>query len=284
LRNSYKEGLNLTELITGWGFPIDFETITLIYDLQAGTYTEHAAQNTKYIDFFTSEIVNILGKYLDKDMSVLDCGTGEGTTLIPILKKLGISSGYGIDASISRLLWAQKNAVNAKFDLTLAVSDLGNLPLGDNAVDAIMTVHALEPNGGQENFLINELGRVARKFVFLIEPDFENGSVEQKARMIKLGYITSLDEAIRKNGFKILEKIPMKSNSNELNAASITVIQITKINPQNSDLVWTDPKYKNKLNPYMNGLRSTFGLWYPMVNGIPLLRETDTQYLFSPPQ
>jgi ubiquinone/menaquinone biosynthesis C-methylase UbiE len=283
LKNSYNSGLNLTELVSNWSLPIDFETISIIYDLQAGTYTNHAFQNTRYIEIFTSEIVNVLSKYLNNEMSVLDCGTGEGTTFIPILKKLRIRSGYAIDASISRILWAQQNAKNEKFDLNLAVSDLGELPLGDNSVDAIITVHALEPNGGRENVLINELGRVARKYVFLIEPDFENGSAGQKDRMKKLGYVKGLDAAIENNNYKILEKTPMKNNSNELNAASITVIQTTKADLKNSELDWVDPIYKNKLNPYLGGLRSSVGLWYPMVNDIPLLRKTDTQYLLSPP-
>jgi len=283
LRASYDEGLNLTELITRWGFQIDFEIISIIYDFQAGTYTKHASRNSNYINTFTSEIVGILGKFLSTEMSILDCGTGEATTLLPILDKLGIRSSYAIDASISRLLWAQKNATNANYDLKLAVSDLGQLPLGDNSVDAILTVHALEPNGGRENVLIKELGRVSREYIFLIEPDFENGSHEQKERMTSLGYIKGLDEAIRENNFKILEKIPLKNNSNAINAASITIIRTAKANQENSDLEWADPIFKNKLDPYMNGLRSSFGLWYPKVNDIPLLRATDAQYLFSPP-
>jgi|688.fasta_scaffold386945_1 ubiquinone/menaquinone biosynthesis C-methylase UbiE len=283
LKISYDKGLNLTELVSMWGYPIDFETISIIYELQAGTYTKHAIQNTEYIDIFTSEIVSVLGQYLNNNMSILDCGTGEGTTLIPILKKLKIPSGYAIDASISRVLWAQQNATKAKIDLNLAVSDLGQLPLGNNSVDAVITVHALEPNGGREIELIQELGRVARKYVFLIEPDFENASAEQKIRMKKLSYITGLDAAIKENGFKILVKIPIKNNSNELNAASITVVQTNEVNQQNSDLTWTDPIYKSKLNPYLNGLRSFNGLWYPTVSNIPLLRKADTQYLLSPP-
>ena len=283
LRASYNQGFNLTELITSWGFPIDFEVISIIYDFQAGTYTKYANRNSNFLDIFTTEIVGVLGRYLSAEMSILDCGTGEATTLLPILEKLGLRSSYAIDASISRLLWAQENANSANYDLKLAVSDLGQLPLGDNAVDAILTVHALEPNGDRENILIKELGRVAREYIFLIEPDFENGSNEQKERMKNFGYIKGLDTAIQENNFKILEKLPMKNNLNHLNAASITIIQTAKANQENSNLVWADPIFKNKLEPYMNGLRSSFGLWYPKVSNIPLLRASDAQYLFSPP-
>lgn len=225
LKQAYSQGLSLTELISSWEFSIDFEAISIIYDLQSGTYTKHSLENASFINSFTSEIVEILGKYIEKDTSILDCGTGEGSTIIPVLKKLGMEFGYAIDASISRLLWAQQNAASAGIDLKLAVCDLGRLPLCDNAVDAIITVHALEPNSGQETLLIKELGRVARDFVFLIEPDFENGSEHQKERMKKLGYVRGIDAAIKKNGYSIMEKIPLKNNSNKLNAASVTVVK-----------------------------------------------------------
>lgn len=284
LKQSYDQGINLTELILSWGMSIDPEVISIIYDFQAGTYTKNSNENPHQIDAITSEIVETLCRYLNKEMSLLDCGTGEATTIIPILKKLGMQSGYAIDASISRLLWAQQNAAAAGIDLKLAVSDLGKLPLLDNTVDAVVTVHALEPNHGRESELIKELGRVARRFMFLIEPDFENSSTAQKERMTKLGYIREIDVAIKKNNFKILDKIPMTNNSNEVNVASITVVDTGKAKLEKSNLTWVDPIYKGGLKPNMNGLRSTFGLWYPIVSGIPLLRSTDSQYLLSPPE
>lgn len=283
LKNSYDKSLNLTQLISDWGFQVDLETITLIYDLQAGTYTKLAAKNSGHIDLFTSEIASVLSNYIEKGMSVLDCGAGEGSTLIPILKKLGLDSGFAIDASISRLLWAQQNAKDGNLNLNLAVSDLGQLPLGNNAVDAIITIHALEPNGGREVSLISELGRVARRYLFLVEPDYENGSDEQKTRMNKFGYVTDLDGAISKSGFNLLDKRPIKNNLNDLNSASLFVIELSKSRDQFSQLEWTDPIYKERVQPYLNGLRSDSGLWYPLISEVPLLRESDTQYLFSPP-
>ena len=113
LKQSYDQGINLTELILSWGMSIEPEVISIIYDFQAGTYTKNSNENPHQIDAITSEIVETLCRYLNKEMSLLDCGTGEATTIIPILKKLGMQSGYAIDASISRLLWAQQNAAAA---------------------------------------------------------------------------------------------------------------------------------------------------------------------------
>jgi hypothetical protein len=283
LRNAYDQGINLTNLISSWGIPIDLEIISIIYDFQSGTYTENSNKNPAYINAFTSEIVDTMCNFIEAEMTVLDCGTGEGTTIIPILKKLGMRSGYGIDASISRVLWAQRNAVAAGIDLNLAVSDLGQLPINDNAVDVVVTVHALEPNHGREGELIKELGRVARRYMFLIEPDFEKASKRQKERMMKLGYVRGLDAAIKQNNFRILDKVSIVNNSNELNAAYVTVVDTGKTKQEKSISTWVDPIHREELTPYMNGLRSTLGLWFPLVNSIPLLRSSDAQYLLSPP-
>ena len=283
LRKAYDQGINLTNLISSWGIPIDFEIISIIYDFQSGTYTENSNKNPDYINAFTSEIVDTLCNFIEAEMTVLDCGTGEGTTIIPILKKLGMRSGYGIDASISRVLWAQRNAAAAGINLNLAVSDLGQLPLNDNAVDVVVTVHALEPNHGREGELIKELGRVARRFMFLIEPDFEKASKRQRERMMKLGYVRGLDDAINENNFRILDKVSIVNNSNELNVALVTVVDTGKTKQEESNSTWVDPIHREELTPYMNGLRSTLGLWFPLVNSIPLLRSIDAQYLLSPP-
>jgi SAM-dependent methyltransferase len=283
LQKAYSQGVNLTELISSWGISIDIEVISIIYEFQSGSYTQFANEDPVYTNAFTSEIADTLFHFLEEDMTVLDCGTGEGTSLIPILKHLGMQSGYAIDASISRLLWAQRNSAMAGINLGLAVADFGQLPLIDNAVDAVVTVHALEPNHGRESELIRELGRVSRRLMFLIEPDFEKASKEQKDRMMKLGYVRGLDEAIKQNNFRILDKVSIVNNDNEYNLASITVVETGKKNEENSHLTWVDPIHKDKLTPYMNGLRSNLGLWYPLVSGIPLLRVTDAQYLLSPP-
>lgn len=283
LRQAYDQEVNLTELILSWGVPLDFEAISIIYEFQSGSYTKFTNENPAFSDSFTSEIAGTIRSFLKEDMTVLDCGTGEGTSMISILKKLGMQSGYAIDASISRLLWAQRNSATDGINLNLAVADIGQLPILDNTVDVVVTVHALEPNYGRESKLIKELGRVSRRFIFLIEPDFEKSSTEQKERMMKLGYVRQLDEVIKKNNFRILDKASLVNNYNEYNQASITIIDTGKTNEEKSHLTWVDPIQKDKLLPYMNGLRSNLGIWYPVVNGIPLLRITDAQYVLSPP-
>ena len=288
LRKSYERGENLTRIIAAWGIPIDFEVISFIYELQSGTYTKFATENSKFLDLRCEEIASIIRPYLSVDSILLDCGTGEATTFLPILKKLMINKGFGIDSSISRLTYAKSNASISGIELNLAVANIAKLPCPNKSVDAVLTIHALEPNGGEEVRLLTELGRVAREFLFLVEPDFQRAHEVQKERMKSLNYIRNLEQTIDACGFQLLEKIPIINNLNLDNEASMFVVdcstgeKLTSQDNPKTKLGWVDPLFYEQLTEYEGGLTNHFGLWYPVIRGIPLLRESDTQYLLAP--
>ena len=288
LKKSYERGDNLTRMIAAWGLPINFEVISIIYELQSGTYTKYATENSNFLDLRCDEIASILRPYLNEDSILLDCGTGEGTTYIPLLKKLRIKMGFGIDSSISRLTYAKKNASISGIGLNLAAANIAKLPCPTKSVDAVLTIHALEPNGGEEVPLLTELGRVARKFLFLVEPDFQRAHEAQKQRMKSLNYIRNLEQTIDSCGFQLLEKIPIKNNSNLENKASMFVVdcssgeKLTSEDHPKTKLKWVDPLFHEQLTEYEGGMTNHFGLWFPVIRGIPLLRESDTQYLLAP--
>ncbi|CAM5272174.1 Methyltransferase domain-containing protein OS=Lysinibacillus sphaericus OX=1421 GN=LS41612_21290 PE=4 SV=1 [Lysinibacillus sphaericus] len=66
------------------------------------------------------------------------------------------------------------------------------MPLANNSIDLVYTVHALEPNGGKELEALKELYRVASKYVVLVEPYYEGANSEAKERMDRLGYIKGI--------------------------------------------------------------------------------------------
>ena len=45
------------------------------------------------------------------------------------------------------------------------MGDMFNLPITDDSIDLVYTVHALEPNGGKEKEALKELYRITKKYL-----------------------------------------------------------------------------------------------------------------------
>lgn len=294
LRQLFNEGESLTHWINSHNIPMNEELISIIYDLQAGTYTSAAKANPLHMKRLATEIaaaIKTLPGYLDVG-GILDCGIGEGTTLIPLLDELGFSGKVlGFDISPSRASWAALNAQHLD-NVQLFVAEMSQIPIADNSIDLVLTVHSLEPNGAQESFLIRELSRVSARYVVMVEPDFDSASLEQKARMNQLGYIGSLHDAISSANLSLIGKVPLEANINPLNKASIWLCEKSdfklparKPDEEKSTMSrhWIDPLFSNPLNLEGGWLKSPDGVWYPTLNGMPLLRKNDGILYLSPP-
>ncbi len=197
------------------------------YDAQAGSYTRQLE------DPGVRELKDKLGRYLaailDELMptSLLDAGTGEATSLVPILRHLKKQPAHvlGFDLSLSRLLCARKHlAENAGNETVLFSGSLDRIPLAPASVDVVLTVHALEPNHGYEDVILTELLRVARRHLVLVEPSYETASAEACARMDRLGYVRGIPETLKRLGFapRRIERFPY--NTNPLNEAALIVV------------------------------------------------------------
>jgi hypothetical protein len=294
LRKLYNEGHNLTNWIKSNEILMSEELISIIYDLQAGSYTSLAKAQPIHFNSFAAKIaavISALPRYLEVS-TILDCGVGEGTTLIPMLDKLGFAGKvFGFDISVSRASWAALNTKGVD-NVQIFVAEMSHIPLPDCSIDLVLTVHALEPNGGQEKLLIGELSRVSARYIVMVEPDFENASSEQKTRMNQLGYIGGLREAITSANLTVIQKIPIEYPSSLLNKASIWVCEKSQFESRAGDSLeerppgghhWRDPLYLEPLLREDGWFKSRDGIWYPTLNDLPLLRRNDSVLYLSPP-
>jgi ubiquinone/menaquinone biosynthesis C-methylase UbiE len=287
IRDLFSKGQNVTEALLGSGIPITFEVIELLYDLQAGTYTEFANQNFGYMDEFARELNGLVGDFFLEAKSVLDCGTGEANTLIPILRNFSnISTVLAIDSSWSRLSWARKNLDLHNFPgVDLAVANIDKIPLKSGIIDLVFTIHALEPNGGREFELLCEMVRVSKKYVILVEPDFATAGSLQKERMHRLNYIEDLRPVFSKLGLKIVFEQKMKTFSNPLNQPCVFVLEKksdTDSELDSPEISWVDPIFLENGIDYHGGRYFPAGHWYPVLQGIPFLRASDGMYATNP--
>jgi ubiquinone/menaquinone biosynthesis C-methylase UbiE len=282
IKNSFRLNLSASKELLKQGYSLDFSTLELIYDMQAGSYTQLAKLNKSFMHSFTDEIVDVLKDFVSPTDALLDCGTGEGTTLDLIIKKLNLINVLAIDASWSRLSFALENTSANQNMIKYAVADMAHLPLKSNSIDVVLTVHALEPNGGRELKLLSELARVSSKFLVLVEPDYEDSSKYQKARMQSLGYINSLEPYFESAGLDCVLKKKVFNNANSLNVASIFVLRKLEKTQDQVFPDWVCPSNRDLLENFGSGLISKMGLFYPILGAIPFLRRQDAKYVTNP--
>lgn len=283
LKVAYARGENITHLLRQ-GECNDLQAIELAYDLQAGSYTRGALADIAALQRRATSMAQLLQPHVQPLDVLLDCGSGELTTLSALSQHL--SNGVKLlafDISLSRLnagrRFAQRFMCEQQWrHLELFAAGIGQIPLGANSVDVVLTSHALEPNYGREPELLAELLRVSRRKLVLFEPSYEDNTQEGQARMRELGYIRDLPAHIAAAGGRLLSKTALPDPINPLNPTYCYIVEKSP-SQQSEGLVETRflcPQSGAELERRDGYLWSSDGGYaYPMVNGIALLRESD---------
>ena len=284
-RDVFNRGENVTEFLRRQRGVSEnsSEIIEIAYDLQAGEYVRWALANLDRVKLYADEISGILGPHVEDSDVLLDVGTGEITTFSAVLAALPVKPGraLGFDISWSRLLkgceFAKAHMGPAYDVFTPFAADMKAVPLPDKSVDVTTSSHALEPNGRNLDRLLQELFRVTRKKLVLFEPCYEINSPEGRARMDRLGYIKGMAEAIADRGATLEQMIPMRNIMNPLNPTAAFVITPPAAGDvRGADAMFSVPGSNIALEPLDDGFwysRAT-GLCFPVLRGIPILRES----------
>ncbi len=252
------------------------EDILISYDFQAGSYTKQylneKAQKEVY-DQSGIDLADVINNLESVD-SILDVGVGEATNLKIVLQNLSKKpkNVLGFDISWSRLKFAKNFLKESGIAVKLLTANLFKIPLLDNSVDLIFTTGALEPNGGKEVEALMELYRVSKKYLVLIEPDFDNATDEIKKRMKQHGYVSGLHEKAQKLGYNVVEYRPWYSG-----ATCYSIIIIKKeVTFSNAPEV-VCPVTHAELSRYSDSLlySKESMLAYPVIDDIPCLLENN---------
>ncbi len=295
--DAYKKGLNINKYIQenknlfSKSLISSSDAIALSYDLQAGSYIRYFNKNyersSNYIDYIINHLekLNLLNKFKknSKEISICDFGTGEATNYSLIIKSLykkGIDFlPFGMDISLSRLTMAKKHLskecknIQSEFFL----GDLKSIPLSENAIDISFTSHAIEPNGGKEKIILDELIRVTKNYLVLAEPIYETASSEQAKRMREFNYIKKLKTKLYENNLvEIIHEslFPIEFIANPLNRTSLIIAKKKNRNfleNKNIKSIYNCPIEKINLTKNENFWISKAGSCYPEINSIPIL-------------
>jgi ubiquinone/menaquinone biosynthesis C-methylase UbiE/uncharacterized protein YbaR (Trm112 family) len=283
LKEKYKKGINITKLLNEGLSKNSTSSIEIAYDLQSGSYVDGALSNGINSEKIR-QMSNIINPYLETGSRILDCGTGELTTLTSLINNFNNEDidVYCFDLSLSRLLYGKEYSEkvikkdSSLKNLTLFSAELDNIPIVDNSIDVVISNNALEPNHGNESKILSEILRVASKKVILFEPSYENNSIEGKKRMEELGYVRGIPGHVKANGGKLESVLKIKNVKNPLNPTHAYIITPPNaILSNRSKSVLACPITKKPVKLYRDCVYSDESLFaYPVISGIPILRSS----------
>ena len=285
LKRKYLEGKNIIDLLKKNSKNHAFDNfIEVSYDLQSGSYIKGIKEfeNTDVglrIKNHRHKLYSEISRFGHIN-SLLEAGIGEATTLVPVLKQLNNKKldAYGFDISWSRIAFAKQWCNKHDLKPNLFVGDMCNIPLVNNAIDVVFTSHAIEPNHGKEKMILNELYRVARKGLVLIEPAYEFATQAQKKRMDKHGYCRGLKDIVLSLGFNVVkhELIDYGSGIHGINPDNPAAILIIEKDTQEKteENVLACPIYKTPLKRMGDHYYSEDSLSiFPVIQDIACLKK-----------
>ena len=276
IKKAYQtDNVNIIKYLREIGFSEEktVEDIMISYDFQAGSYIKEYKENPSAKFEFMSRLAQII-----RDLggeSIFEAGIGEATSFVALMKLLNRKFEFsgGGDISWSRVKTAL-NFVNEEMPdnkSQIVIADMFCLPFADSSIDIVYTIHSLEPNGGHERELLEELYRVAGEYIILLEPAYELADTQSRKRMEEHGYIRELYKTAKDLGYNILTWELYGVSVNPLNPTGLMIIQKKDIQKRQS-AEFACPITKTKLEKIGNAFFSHESLLaYPIVNDVACL-------------
>ena len=239
------------------------ENVKKKYDKISGSYIYSIKnENNFYAELKDGSVVkcngNIHQYYADiiskiikqtKSKSFLENGARELTQfkmICVLLKKNNykINKTGGLDISFRRLLvgknYLKKN--NNKIDY-IVQGNAAELPFADNSFDLIYTVHCLEQVPDLFEQSVNEMLRVAKNYVVLVEPSFELSNKITSNYIVYKGYVQINKKLLSNIKYKYFKriKLPFKQY---LNGAELIIYKKKSKKNKRSKVEFICPKNK----------------------------------------
>jgi uncharacterized protein YbaR (Trm112 family) len=295
LRELYARGVNIMGTFRSLTSSTQNSTdaILVSYDLQSGSYVQAARDPVlrPKLDRYAAEIAAVLEPL--EAASMLEAGVGEATTLCPVLagmkRRPDVVAGF--DLSWSRLAYAKRFVHEFRFEhIRFFTGDLFRIPVVDDAFDLVYTTHAIEPNHGREREILQELYRVARRWLVLFEPSFELGSDATRERIVEHGYCRGLPGLIREFGWEITRHELLGNPLSDNNQTAMVVVRKTDTLSQKATAsMFACPLCRAPLQPVRGQFFcSECGRVFPVIEDIPCLLDANgvlaSKFLDLPPE
>jgi len=275
-RKALSDGRNLIETLTAETQLSALERIEIAYALQSGSYT--ASRDRPAASAYRGEVQDRLSGWLTQHecRSVLDLGAGEGTAWHGW--SLALDHLALVDLSLNRLSWATANTATTPIrQITCIKGDMGAPPALARGFDAVVTMHALEPNGPSADALVKAAASCAARLLVLFEPDYASAPAAMRARMERHNYAQDIFAAAQAlEGFNVLEAGKLDHPVNPDNATSFIALARTDAPSRAAPGSLADPVSRQPLTSVDGGYRDAAGdFLYPRLNGVTCLAPGD---------
>ncbi len=291
IKEIYNQGINIQKYFRDKNKVLenDINSILYSYDYQAGSYIKQYYDETiieglyildgKKVNMTYRQFQELFGLYVAQELNalhpsnVLEVGTGEATSICDIIlnmdKKIKFS---GLELSLSRLLYASKFAYYKKVDVNFVLGDMFHMPYSDNAFDVVLMMHCLESNTGREKEALEELLRVTRKYIVLLEPSYELGNEETRNRIKDLCYINNLKNTIEELNLDVVKNELFKVTTYNNNTGITIIKKGEKYKNMGMDTGFVCPYCRTVLHRHEEAYfcPECFNL-YPVIRNIPIL-------------
>lgn len=252
------------------------ESVEAAYDLQTGSYTAALAR-PEFAELKMRRMAGMAEFLRERGVrSLLDAGTGEATSLQALLRQ-GPDFPDGVrafDLSLSRILQARRVLEEAGFGgVGLCTGELQALPFADSSIDAVVTVAAIEPNGGQERECLRELIRVAARYVILLEPSTEFSDEVSLKAIEERGYVRDLRRVAEEEGVRILRHEAAERPESQVVQYGLLILEKSEV-ASSGEVEWGCPICHGKLRRVNGGWYCDEDcLVYPEIEGVACLRS-----------
>ena len=271
------------------------ESVLSKYNKISGNYVKwYENKNAKYIGYWKNgKLAEISGLPIFPSMEVIknlivkdnlnsfiEIGAGELTTTHSLLSQLNLKKlKYfgGIDLSFKRLNIGKKFLKKKGFRINfIARANAAEIPFSDNSFDVVYSNYCLEQMPHIFDKIVDEMVRISKKYVVLIEPSYEFGSRASKNKIISKGYPIIKTKNFRNNAsYQLLLRKPTPFRR-YINGSEIIVLKKKLKKHLKSEVYYKCPVSKKRLFKRKKIFLTKNGnYFYPIKNNIPLISRLD---------
>jgi len=181
-----------------------------------------------YLDEIYNQIDELISHADGRPIKVLEVGCGNGINLMLLKKRFGKKiSLHGFDLSPERIRIGKKHWGEKLEDIKLYEMSATDINYETNTFDLVYSIHVIEQISYLVGEALDEMIRVSRNQVILVEPTYEFGNPAQRLKLILNDQLRTLLPEIRSRSLKLKKSYALHTLANPTSPTGVHVIDVS---------------------------------------------------------